>query len=699
MRRRKVLETIAGAGLLTAASYRRVLGANDRVRVGFVGIGLIGKRHLLDFMAQPDVEVAAISEVSATRGWPREWRPRGARPSGYKDFRRMLDRKDVDAVVVSTPDHWHALMTILACAAGKDVYVEKPLNHVVREGEWMVRAAQRHNRGWCRSAPSSGRASSTRSARSCCAAGASATCATSGSRPPATSRPASRSPVAPEPLSAADWDMWLGPAPFVPYDREPLPLPLPLVLGLLGRADHEPALPRPRHRAMGHRDGLPARVAAMGGRYSLTGIGETPDLVEALLEYPGFVVNWSSHEASAGLKGGLEFLGTKGGSSVDRAGLEVVPDRVIAPEDQIPSFTSPRRSAGGPPRWRTEPLKLEGYEQVRDQFVPHVRDFLDCVKSRQRAGLGSRERAPDRHLLPSREHRDEGGAGRDLGHGEAGRGGRPRSLAAPHQGVSRALGPRAARCPCPRLTCGSAFASQRRPTPRAAACCARCPPLLSARPCPGTRRLTAGKGRFGIAYTSFAVRMRQGRDLIRGTRPGAPSFPADTFVDLCRSFGADGVPDGRAQLEPRRTPAYLDGVKRRIGDAGLFLELSVDGKTLEDEGRFDEVAALARKLGAVRFRVALLHGRRYEDFPRDGAVAASSPSTGSETLPRAKAWIERHRMPVGHREPQGLPHRRARRTCCDPWTARGRRLRRLRQQPRASSRIHWSWRRSSRPSP
>jgi sugar phosphate isomerase/epimerase len=162
---------------------------------------------------------------------------------------------------------------------------------------------------------------------------------------------------------------------------------------------------------------------------------------------------------------------------------------------------------------------------------------------------------------------------------------------------------------------------------------------------PWDQGLTAGKGRFGIAYTSFAVRMRQGRDLIRGTRPGAPSFPADTFVDLCRSFGADGCQMDVSQLASTDA-AYLDGVKRRIGDAGLFLELSVDGKALEEESRFDEVAALARRLGAVRLRVALLHGRRYEDFPRKEQWLEFA-GHWQRTLPKTKAWLERHRLPVG----------------------------------------------------
>src|SRR5207247_6915711 len=93
----------------------------------------------------PDADLAAMCDV---------YQPRleqgvaacGGHAKSYSDFRKLLDDKDLQAVVVSTPDHWHALMTIMACAAGKDVYVEKPLTLFVREGRWMVDAARRYNR-------------------------------------------------------------------------------------------------------------------------------------------------------------------------------------------------------------------------------------------------------------------------------------------------------------------------------------------------------------------------------------------------------------------------------------------------------------------------------------------------------------------------------------------------------------------------
>jgi len=159
----------------------------------------------------------------------------------------------------------------------------------------------------------------------------------------------------------------------------------------------------------------------------------------------------------------------------------------------------------------------------------------------------------------------------------------------------------------------------------------------------GSRVARAAAGRYGIAYTSFAVRLQRGRDLIRGA--GAPALPAETFFDLCRSFGADGCQVDVAQLASRE-PAYLDGLKRLLAEAGLFVELSVGAKALEDERRFAEVAEVARRLGALRLRVALLNGRRYEDFR---TVDAWREFAGHwrRTLPRLKAALEREGLPVG----------------------------------------------------
>ena len=113
--------------------------------LGFIGVGGMGTRPLNIFKDFPDVRVAAVCDVYE----PHARRAQSAadgKPEVYHDFRKVLDRKDIDAVVIATPDHWHAIPTILACQAGKDVYCEKPLTHRIAEGRAVVNAAEKHKR-------------------------------------------------------------------------------------------------------------------------------------------------------------------------------------------------------------------------------------------------------------------------------------------------------------------------------------------------------------------------------------------------------------------------------------------------------------------------------------------------------------------------------------------------------------------------
>ncbi|PYV42748.1 MAG: hypothetical protein DMG06_12980 [Acidobacteria bacterium] len=385
--RRHFLRTTAtttGSALLSAASYQNVLGASERVRVGLIGIGLIGKRHLLDFMAQPDVEIAAICEVYEPR-LQEGLSTSGSRAEGYKDFRKMLDRKDIDAVVVSTPDHWHALLTIVSCAAGKDVYVEKPLTHVVREGRWMIEAAKYYDRvvqvgtqqrsgqhyRRCVELIQSGHIGEIRNAR------------VTAFR---NIMPGFTNAVGAQPLAEADWNMWLGPAPYVPFDQHRCLYHFRWFWDYSGGQTTN-LLSHDLDIVQWATDSVPRTVMAAGRRYSLKGIGETPDVFEAIFEYPTFLTNWSCREVCAGPNNAwadLEFSGTKGTLAISRSGFEVFPNLLISPEDQIPQFTTTRRDkpAALPP-YRTTALRRHGYEQIKDQFQPHVRNFLDCIKSRR----------------------------------------------------------------------------------------------------------------------------------------------------------------------------------------------------------------------------------------------------------------------------------------------------------------------------
>ena len=156
--------TVSAATAAAAMSLApgRVLGANDQVRLGFIGVGNRGCQLLKGFLAQPDAKIVALCDVyepylnaAYDRLDPR-FAGLGKRiaqmpkldgdVARVKDFRAILDRKDIDAVVIATPDHWHAIQMIAACKAGKDVYVEKPLSATIAEGRAMVDAARKYER-------------------------------------------------------------------------------------------------------------------------------------------------------------------------------------------------------------------------------------------------------------------------------------------------------------------------------------------------------------------------------------------------------------------------------------------------------------------------------------------------------------------------------------------------------------------------
>jgi hypothetical protein len=138
----------AGAVGLAAMSARRVLGANDAIRVAFLGVRLRGSQLVGDFQELPGVRIVAICDADSEVLGQQEQMLAGAQTSvdTAADFRHLLDRRDIDAVVIAAPDHWHALMTVWACQAGKDVYVEKPVSHNLWEGRQMVNAARKYGR-------------------------------------------------------------------------------------------------------------------------------------------------------------------------------------------------------------------------------------------------------------------------------------------------------------------------------------------------------------------------------------------------------------------------------------------------------------------------------------------------------------------------------------------------------------------------
>src|SRR2546428_11460519 len=144
--RRKFSKRTATAGIAPGLGRMRVRGGNHRTRLGFIGLGNRGDQVLDGFLEHRDAEVVAICDLHQPY-LDFAAKKIGTSPRQFKDYQRLLDLRDVDAAVICTPDHWHALQTIHACQAGKDVYVEKPLSLSVEEGRRMVEAARRYGRG------------------------------------------------------------------------------------------------------------------------------------------------------------------------------------------------------------------------------------------------------------------------------------------------------------------------------------------------------------------------------------------------------------------------------------------------------------------------------------------------------------------------------------------------------------------------
>src|SRR5262245_7526381 len=128
---RRTFTATASAMALSAASARRVLGANERVRLGFIGVGNRGSQLLDAFAQVKDATITAGCDVF--KPYVERFAKRFPEAATFSDFRKLIETKELEGIVIATPDHWHAIQTIMACKAGKDVYCEKPLSITIRE--------------------------------------------------------------------------------------------------------------------------------------------------------------------------------------------------------------------------------------------------------------------------------------------------------------------------------------------------------------------------------------------------------------------------------------------------------------------------------------------------------------------------------------------------------------------------------------
>lgn len=396
-------EFIARSGMATAGTAiginafsnpgARIPGASDKIRMGFIGTGNRGSQLLSLFMAQPDVEIAALCDVYepyTSRDYssvhpryiamgrvPRMGENFGPEVKRYTDFRKLLEQKDIDAVCIATPDHWHAIQTIQAMEAGKEVYVEKPLTITLKEGRAMVKAQERTGRvcavGLNRRGSSVfqhlageiqggkiGKVTTARALR------------ISNMFPDGIGRMSAE-----EPPAGFDWDMWLGPRAYRDYQYNIAPYSfrwwseyssqmgnwgvhyMDVIRWLIGET-------------------APVAITAHGGKYAVNDDRDIPDTMEVFFEFAsGTIIQFSIHEASSGggIRGGeIELNGTKGNLVANQDGYQIRPSS----RGQFQTWE---------PQLEEEIYTLEGDEThgdlgiIEDSTANLVRNFLDCVKS------------------------------------------------------------------------------------------------------------------------------------------------------------------------------------------------------------------------------------------------------------------------------------------------------------------------------
>jgi predicted dehydrogenase len=388
MSRRTFNKTLALTGAVSALSATRVLGANERIRLGIIGLGNRGDQVLDAFLAQGDAEVAALCDIydpylDFAAGKV------GGQPRRFKDYRALLELEDLDAVVINTPDHWHALQTIHACQAGKDIYVEKPLSLRVSEGRRMIEAVKHYRRVCqvgihrrsipiCREAAElvrSGVLGKITAARSF---------HIQNEWPEGIANPQESTP--PEGL---DWEAWLGPAPWKPYNKNHTFYRFRWFYDYSGGQLTNFGVHYIDfiHACLGH--DAPRTVTALGGRFAaMNDNREIPDTLEVIWEYPdATLVTFTQLNATAApwsLPGcEVELRGTLGTLYLFGNGYEIVGDSLAS--NPFPARTPIDRAYER--RYRQGAKSAIESRQHRGVSTsdtrPHARDFLDCIKSRR----------------------------------------------------------------------------------------------------------------------------------------------------------------------------------------------------------------------------------------------------------------------------------------------------------------------------
>jgi predicted dehydrogenase len=363
---------LAGAGLSVIGAQGEAradtTAPSEKVTLGFIGISGRGNALMNDFMALPDVQVAAVSDVYEPRLQAAKEKAGGGAKT-YADFRKLLEQKDIDAVVVATPPHWHPLVSILACQAGKDVYCEKPISLYPAEARAMLKAAI-DNKRMTQAGTQIHAGDNYRRAVEIVRSGMLGKISTvrvvcNMNEYPGIERVEDSGPPA-----GLDWDTWLGPAPKIPFNKARFDTHHNFK-DYVGSWLHElgPHIVDLAYWAMD--PGEPKAVSTAGGRYVMDDMTDVPDTMDVLWEYDGFNMTWMhtwcngynfgfGGAPDGGRRLSVIFHGTNGTLAADYGSLQVITDGA-----RLQDFKAPAPSIPSSPG--------------------HQREFVDSIKSRKQA--------------------------------------------------------------------------------------------------------------------------------------------------------------------------------------------------------------------------------------------------------------------------------------------------------------------------
>jgi len=385
--RRSFVERSLAAGAVLAMPNHRVLGANSDIRVAIIGCGGKGTSHLGHFASLPGVRITAVSDPdkahmnSAANHLKNVLSKRGLKvDSGFnkhQDFRRVLDDTNVDAVVIATPNHWHSLMTVMACQAGKDVYVEKPISHCIWEGRRSIEAARKYNR-----IVQAG--TQQRSDPALIHAAADIRKGTLGKVQWIHSlwyrhrRPIGKVTGPTAIPNNVDYDLWCGPGPKGPLHRQKLHYDWHWIWAY-GNGDMGNIAPHNSDdiRHLLGMDDVPERVMSVGGRFAWDDDGETPNTHFALYDYKVPLVL-----EIRDLPHDKDNRSRRGVSVYRRFGKGVKFTNIVKCENGFYNVTR-----GGGFSYDNDGNKIRQFKG--DGGAGHVSNFLEAVRSRKTTDLNA----------------------------------------------------------------------------------------------------------------------------------------------------------------------------------------------------------------------------------------------------------------------------------------------------------------------